>query len=58
MTGAAGTLMGAVAQLVIGPVVDRAGYQSVFIGAGLIYIIAALLLVLAGRIQMIAAHEA
>jgi ACS family hexuronate transporter-like MFS transporter len=58
MTGAAGTLMGALAQLVIGPVVDRAGYQSVFIGAGLIYVIAALLLVLAGRIQMIAAHEA
>jgi ACS family hexuronate transporter-like MFS transporter len=53
MTGAAGTLMGAAAQLVIGPIVDAAGYQSVFVGAGLIYVAAAFLLVAAGRIEEI-----
>ena len=53
MTGAAGTLMGAMTQLVIGPVVDAAGYRSVFVGAGLLYIAAALLLMAAGRIEEI-----
>ena len=53
ITGAAGTLMGAAAQLVIGPIVDAAGYRSVFVGAGLIYVAAAFLLVMAGRIQEI-----
>lgn len=53
ITGAAGTLMGALAQLVIGPVVDRAGYESVFVGAGLLYVVAASLLVAAGRIEAI-----
>ena len=53
MTGAAGTLMGAAAQLVIGPIVDAAGYRSVFVGAGLIYVAAAILLVAAGRIEEI-----
>jgi len=53
MTGAAGTLMGAAAQLVIGPIVDAAGYRSVFVGAGLIYVAAAFLLVAAGRIEEI-----
>lgn len=53
MTGAAGTLMGAAAQLVIGPIVDAAGYRSVFVGAGLIYAAAAVLLVVAGRIEEI-----
>jgi MFS family permease len=53
MTGAAGTLMGAAMQLVIGPVVDAAGYRSVFIGAGLTYVVAAVLLLAAGRIEQI-----
>jgi ACS family hexuronate transporter-like MFS transporter len=54
ITGAAGTLMGALAQLVIGPVVDAAGYESVFVGAGLLYVVAAGLLLAAGRIEAIA----
>ena len=53
ITGAAGTLMGALAQLVIGPVVDAAGYQSVFVGAGLMYVLAAGLLFAAGKIEPI-----
>lgn len=53
ITGAAGTLMGAVAQLVIGPVVDVAGYQSVFVGTGLMYVLAILLLSAAGKIEPI-----
>lgn len=53
MTGAAGTLMEAAMQLVIGPVVDAAGYRSVFIGAGLTYVVAAVLLLAAGRIEQI-----
>jgi MFS transporter, ACS family, hexuronate transporter len=53
MTGAAGTLMGAVAQLAIGPIVDAAGYRSVFVGAGLIYVAAACLILTAGRIERI-----
>jgi ACS family hexuronate transporter-like MFS transporter len=53
ITGAAGTLMGALAQLVIGPVVDAMGYQSVFVGAGLMYVLAALLVLAAGKIEPI-----
>ncbi|MBI4877539.1 MAG: MFS transporter [Acidobacteria bacterium] len=58
MTGAAGTLMGAVAQLVIGPVVDAAGYRPVFVGAGLIYVAAACLLLAGGRIEEIRPRSA
>jgi ACS family hexuronate transporter-like MFS transporter len=53
ITGAAGTLMGAVAQLVIGPVVDAVGYSPVFVGAGLMYVAAGVLLLCAGRIERI-----
>jgi ACS family hexuronate transporter-like MFS transporter len=53
ITGAAGTLIGALAQLVIGPVVDSSGYQSVFVGAGFMYVLAALLLFAAGKIEPI-----
>ena len=53
ITGAAGTLMGALAQLVIGPVVDVAGYPSVFVAAGLLYVVAVGLLFSAGRIEPI-----
>ena len=56
MTGAAGTLMGALTQLAIGPIVDAAGYRPVFVGAGLIYVAAALLLTAAGRIEEIRAR--
>lgn len=53
LTGAAGTLMGALAQLAIGPVVDKAGYGPVFIGAGLAYVSAVCLLFAAGKIERI-----
>ena len=53
ITRAAGTLMEALAQLVIGPVVDLAGYESVFVGAGLMYVMAACLLLAAGPIEAI-----
>jgi len=53
ITGAAGTLMGAVVQAVVGPVVDRIGYDPAFVGAGCLYIVAVLLLVAAGKIERI-----
>ena len=53
ITGAAGTLMGALAQLVIGPVVDTVGYDWVFVGAGLMYAAAGALLLAAGRIEAV-----
>ena len=58
ITGAAGTLLGALAQLVIGPIVDAHGYQSVFIGAGLMYVLAICLLFAAGTIEPITAKRA
>ncbi len=54
LTGAAGTLMGALAQLAVGPAVDAVGYPPVFAGAALMYITAAILLVAGGRIERIA----
>jgi len=53
ITGAAGTMLGAVAQLAIGPVVDSCGYQPVFVAAGLAYTLAAVLLFSAGKIEPI-----
>jgi hypothetical protein len=53
ITGASGTLMGALAQLVIGPVVDAAGYHAVFVGAGSLYLVAACLLAAGGRIERV-----
>jgi ACS family hexuronate transporter-like MFS transporter len=53
ITGAAGALMGALTQLIIGPVVDALGYQSVFVGAGLAYVLAAFLMFAAGKIEPI-----
>jgi ACS family hexuronate transporter-like MFS transporter len=58
ITGAAGTLMGALAQLVIGPVVDSTGYTPVFVGAGLLYVLALSLLTAAGKIEPIARNAA
>jgi len=57
ITGAAGTLMGALTQLVIGPVVDALGYQSVFVGAGLAYVLAVFLVFAAGEIEPICIGE-
>ena len=53
VTGAAGTLVGAVAQLGIGPVVDAVGYGPVFVGVGLLYAMAAALVLGAGPIERI-----
>ena len=53
VTGAAGTLVGAVAQLGIGPVVDAVGYGPVFAGVGLLYVMAAALVLGAGPIERI-----
>ena len=54
ITGAAGTLMGAVSQPLIGRVVDVHGYVPAFVAAGAAYVAAAALLLLAGRIERIA----
>jgi len=53
MTGAAGTLMGAIAQPLIGHTVDVAGYTPGFVGAGAVYLAALVLLLAAGRIEPI-----
>jgi MFS transporter, ACS family, hexuronate transporter len=45
ITGATGTLIGAVSQPLIGFLVDRSGYTPAFLGAGSCYLIAAMLLV-------------
>jgi hypothetical protein len=45
--------MGALAQMVIGPVVDTMGYRLVFVGAGLAYVLAAFLIFAAGKIEPI-----
>jgi ACS family hexuronate transporter-like MFS transporter len=53
ITGAAGTLLGAVSQPVIGAVVDRAGYKPAFVAAGLAYVAGATLVAAAGKIERI-----
>lgn len=54
ITGAAGTLAGAVSQPVIGRLVDVYGYITPFLSAGAAYIAAAAMVILAGRIERIA----
>ena len=53
ITGSAGTLLGAVSQPIIGAVVDRAGYEPAFVAAGLAYVVAATLVIAAGKIERI-----
>ena len=53
ITGAAGTLLGAAAQLVIGRVIDSFGYKPAFVWAGGMALLAAALLLAAGRIERI-----
>jgi len=53
VTGAAGTLAGAVAQPLIGRVVDTQGYGPAFAAAGLAYVAAIVLLGRAGKIEPI-----
>ncbi len=51
ITGAAGTLVGAITQPLIGYVVDTAGYAPAFIGVGLIYVVCIVSLLAVGRIE-------
>ncbi|MBI1792155.1 MAG: MFS transporter [Acidobacteria bacterium] len=53
ITGAAGTLMGAVTQPLIGRAVDWGGYAPPFLGVGAAYTLAIVLLLAAGRIEPI-----
>lgn len=53
ITGAAGTLLGAAAQLAIGPVIDSFGYKPAFVWAGGMAVLAAVLLRAAGPIERI-----
>ena len=53
ITGAAGTLLGAAGQLGIGRVIDSFGYRPAFVWAGGMALLAAALLVVAGRIERI-----
>jgi ACS family hexuronate transporter-like MFS transporter len=55
ITGAAGTLLGAAAQLAIGRVIDTFGYKPAFVWAGGMALLAAALLLAAGRIERIRA---
>jgi len=52
-TGAAGTLMGAVTQPLVGYSVDRVGYGPAFAGTALTYILAISMLFGAGKIERI-----
>jgi ACS family hexuronate transporter-like MFS transporter len=51
ITGAAGTLLGAVSQLAIGHVIDLHGYTPAFVWAGGMYGLAMILLVSAGTLE-------
>jgi ACS family hexuronate transporter-like MFS transporter len=53
ITGAAGTLLGAAAQLAIGRVIDLFGYKPAFVWAGGMALLAAILLLAAGTIERI-----
>ncbi len=53
ITGAAGTLMGALTQPAVGRVVDSLGYEPAFVAAGSAYAGAIVLLLAAGRIERI-----
>lgn len=53
ITGAAGTLLGAAAQLAIGPVIDLFGYKPAFVWAGGMAVLAAIFLLAAGTIERI-----
>ena len=57
ITGAAGTLLGAAAQLAIGRVIDSFGYKPAFVWAGGMALLAAALLLAAGSIERIRRQE-
>jgi ACS family hexuronate transporter-like MFS transporter len=53
LTGAAGTLMAALTQPLVGRAVDFAGYGPAFLGTAIAYVLAVLMLFSAGRIEPI-----
>lgn len=53
ITGAAGTVLGAISQPVLGNLIDRLGYMPAFVYAGAAYAVAIALLAAAGRIEKI-----
>jgi ACS family hexuronate transporter-like MFS transporter len=53
ITGAAGTLLGAAAQVAVGRVIDTFGYKPAFVWAGGMALLAAILLLAAGRVEPI-----
>jgi ACS family hexuronate transporter-like MFS transporter len=53
ITGAAGTVLGAASQPVLGNVIDHVGYMPAFVYAGAAYAVAIALLTAAGRIEKI-----
>jgi ACS family hexuronate transporter-like MFS transporter len=53
ITGASGTLLGAITQPLIGRTVDWVGYEPIFQSVGVLYITAAGLLLAAGKIERI-----
>jgi ACS family hexuronate transporter-like MFS transporter len=55
ITGASGTLLGAITQPLIGRTVDRVGYEPVFQAVAVLYLAAMALLLAAGKIERIVA---
>ena len=53
LTGAAGTLMAALTQPLVGQAVDWVGYGPAFLGTAVAYVLALVMLVSAGRIEPI-----
>ena len=51
ITGAAGTMVGAIAQRVMGHLVDSVGYEPAFLAAGVTFVLAIVLLLTAGKIE-------
>ncbi len=51
ITGAAGTMLGAITQPLVGRVIDKAGYEVPFVAASLLYALAIVLLLSAGKIE-------
>jgi len=53
ITGAAGTVLGAISQPLVGHLVDSVGYTFAFVGSGLAFALALVLLLGAGKIELI-----
>ena len=51
ITGASGTFLGAITQPLTGRVIDKAGYEIPFVAASMLYALAIVLLLSAGKIE-------